>query len=78
MKKIKVRVNNMEDLISMNETMVKHKDLNFDVHAGSINLDGKSLIGLLGLGVCSFEIRISGDNHDEIKVFDAEVNKYIV
>lgn len=77
-KKIKVRANNMEDLILMNETMVKHKDLNFDVISGSINLDGKSLIGLLGLGVCSFDIRISGNNHDEIKVFVAEMNRYIV
>ena len=78
MKKIKVRANNMEDLILMHETMTKHKDLNFDVHSGSISLDGKSLIGLLGLGVCGFEIHISGNNHDEIKVFVAEMDKYIV
>lgn len=77
-KKIKVRANNMEDLIFMNETMVNHKDLNFDVSSGSINLDGKSLVGLLGLGVCSFDIRISGNNHDEMKVFIAEMNNYIV
>lgn len=78
MKKIKVRVNNMEDLLFLNETMTKYEDLNFDVNSGSINLDGKSLIGLLGLGVCSFEIHISGTNHDEIKVFIAEINNYIV
>lgn len=37
MKKIKVRANNMEDLLSMNETMVRYKSLKFDVHSGSID-----------------------------------------
>lgn len=78
MKKIKVRANNMEDLLSMNETMVRYKNLKFDVHSGSIDLDGKSIIGLLGLGIGSFEIHISGDSHEDLTAFTKEIKKYEV
>lgn len=78
MKKIKVRANNMEDLLSMNETMVRYKNLKFDVHSGSIDLDGKSIIGLLGLGIGSFEIHISGESHEDLAAFIKEIKKYEV
>lgn len=78
MKKIKVRANNMEDLLSMNETMVRYKNLKFDVHSGSIDLDGKSIVGLLGLGIGSFEIRISGESHEDLSAFIKEIKKYEV
>lgn len=76
MKKIKVRANNMEELLSMNETMVSYKNLKFDIHSGSIDLDGKSVLGLLGLGIGSFEIHISGEPHEDINEFIKKIKRY--
>lgn len=78
MKNIKVSIDNTEDLVCLNENMMRYKDLNFDIHVGSINLDGKSLIGLLGLGARKFEIRISGADSSLIKDFISKIEKYIV
>lgn len=78
MKKIKVKMNDMEDLIFMNETMIKYPNLNFDVQSGMINLDGKSLIGLLALGVSTFDIRITGGKREDIDLFVNEVSRYII
>ena len=78
MKKIKVRANNMEDLLAMNESMVRYENLKFDVHSGSIDLDGKSIVGLLGLGIGSFEIHVSGESHEDLNSFLKEIKRYEV
>lgn len=78
MKKVKVRMTSMEDLILINSAMVRYNNLNFDIISGSIRLDGKSLIGLLGLGTSTYEIQITGESTTDIDNFVSEIEKYII
>ena len=58
---VKVVVTDVKDLIKLHRIMEDETDCNFDVVAGSISVDGKSLLGVLGLSRRQFTIKVQGD-----------------
>lgn len=78
MKKIKMKVKDVDELVLLNEIMTKYQSLNFDFHSGSVELDGKSLVALLSNAKQEFDLFIVGDHHISDKFLkelnDAKLN----
>lgn len=76
MNEVKVEVTDVDDIVNLHRIMEQTDGCDFDVTSGSIIIDGKSLLGMLGFSRKRFTIKITG-NDGNIESFKERISSYI-